>query len=253
MKFHIVKNKLSFKLPEISGLQNIKKFTNIPMINPKTDFDNISKTNLEKLDLQTVPDEIADIDETIPKFISVTKLDFDGAEIHGGIIKDSLSKSGLKYVVIQPRLSVRDKQNFDLIKKLLMTELNVSLSEIRTKKDAERRLKRKIIQLIKKYKLEIKTKNLSKISYYAIRDFIYSGKIEPLMRDHMVEEISCDGTNIPLYIWHREYESIPTNVIFQQIKNSIILQERFRMFVESMFRWQTQSLMRLYLMEVELI
>ncbi|MDX1604453.1 MAG: type II/IV secretion system ATPase subunit, partial [Salinimicrobium sediminis] len=100
-----------------------------------------------------------------------------------------------------------------------MTELNVSLSEIQTKKDAERRLKKKIIQLIKKYKLEIKTKNLSKITYYAIRDFIYLGKIEPLMRDHMVEEISCDGTNIPLYIWHREYESIPTNVIFSTDKD----------------------------------
>ena len=34
----------------------------------------------------------------------------------------------------------------------------------------------------------------------------------------MVEEVSCDGTNIPLYIWHREYESIPTNVIFSTDK-----------------------------------
>jgi flagellar protein FlaI len=35
------------------------------------------------------------------------------------------------------------------------------------------------------------------------------------MRDHMIEEISCDGTDIPLYVWHREHESIPTNIKFE--------------------------------------
>ncbi|MDG7054058.1 MAG: type II/IV secretion system ATPase subunit [Nitrososphaerota archaeon] len=159
----------------------------------------------------TIPVEF---NEPVPKFISVNKLDFVGNEIHGGVIRDPTSIGGLRYLVIQPRLSINDKKNFDLIKKLLITELSVSLTDIKSKEDAEKRLRKKIIQLIKKYRLEIPTKNLSKIAYYAIRDFIYLGKIEPLMRDHMIEEISCDGTGIPLYVWHREFESIPTNVVF---------------------------------------
>ena len=160
---------------------------------------------------ETIPIEF---DEIAPKFLTISKLDFSGTEIHSGIIKDPTSIGGIRYVVIQPRLSIQDKKNFDIIKKLLMTELSISLTEIKSKKDAEKRLRKKIAQLIRKFKLEIPTKNFSKISYYAIRDFIYLGKIEPLMRDHMVEEISCDGTAIPLYIWHREYESIPTNIMF---------------------------------------
>ncbi len=160
---------------------------------------------------ETIPIEF---DEIAPKFLTISKIDFSGTEIHSGIIKDPTSIGGLRYVVIQPRLSIQDKKNFDIIKKLLMTELSISLTEIKSKKDAEKRLRKKIAQLIRKFKLEIPTKNFSKISYYAIRDFIYLGKIEPLMRDHMVEEISCDGTAIPLYIWHREYESIPTNIMF---------------------------------------
>ncbi len=161
--------------------------------------------------VETIPIEF---DEIAPKFLTISKLDFSGTEIHSGIIKDPTSIGGLRYVVIQPRLSIQDKKNFDIIKKLLMTELSISLTEIKSKKDDEKRLRKKIAQLIRKFKLEIPTKNFSKISYYAIRDFIYLGKIEPLMRDHMVEEISCDGTAIPLYIWHREYESIPTNIMF---------------------------------------
>ncbi|MGI0003510.1 MAG: type II/IV secretion system ATPase subunit, partial [Nitrosopumilaceae archaeon] len=90
----------------------------------------------------------------------------------------------------------------------------VDLNDIATKKLAEQRLKHKILDIIRKYKLDITKGSMKKIIYYAIRDFVYLGKIEPMMHDPMIEEISCDGTNIPLYIWHREYESMPTNVFF---------------------------------------
>jgi len=154
----------------------------------------------------------------IPNFISVTKLVFDEIEIQSGVIKDETAKGGIRYVAIEPILSQRQKRIFEVIRKLLMTELSVSLNNIKTKKDAEQRLKRKIVNLIKKYRLNVSPKDLSKITYYAIRNFVYLGKIEPLMRDHMIEEISCDGTNIPLYVWHREFESIPTNIIFETDK-----------------------------------
>lgn len=152
----------------------------------------------------------------IPQFMTLSKLEWDNNEIHAGIIKDPTAKGGLRYQVIEPILSERDQKAFEIIKKLLMTELTVSLQDIKSKKDAERRLKKKISSMIKKYRLNIPKKNISKINYYAIRDFVHLGKIEPLMRDHMIEEISCDGTNIPIYIWHREHESMPTNIIFEK-------------------------------------
>ncbi len=152
----------------------------------------------------------------IPQYMTLSKLDWDNNEIHAGIIKDPTAKGGLRYQVIEPVLSERDQKAFEIIKKLLMTELTVSLQDVKSKKDAERRLKKKISSMIKKYRLKIPPKNIAKINYFAIRDFVYLGKIEPLMRDHMIEEISCDGTNIPIYIWHREHESMPTNIIFEK-------------------------------------
>lgn len=203
MRFNIFKKRQYQKLSDLSlPLESNKK-----TYSHKKDTDIFSNNTLN----ESIPLEF---DELVPKFITVTKLDFNGSEIHGGIIKDPTSIGGFRYLVIQPHLSIRNKKNFDIIKKLLMTELSVALIDIKSKEEAEKRLRKKIIQLIKKYKLEAPTKSLSKITYYAIRDFIYLGKIEPLMRDHMIEEISCDGTGIPLYIWHREYESIPTNIMF---------------------------------------
>jgi len=155
-------------------------------------------------------------EEKVPQFMTLSKLEWDENEIHAGVIKDPTAKGGLRYQVIEPKLTERDQKAFEIIKKLLITELTVSMNEIKSKKDAERRLKKKISSMIKKYRLKIPPKNIAKINYYAIRDFVYLGKIEPLMRDHMIEEISCDGTNIPIYIWHREHESMPTNMVFEK-------------------------------------
>ncbi|MCV0372696.1 MAG: type II/IV secretion system ATPase subunit [Nitrosarchaeum sp.] len=185
------------------------KFTALQKAQFDNKFSKQSKNHSQ--DAKSIP-----IEEKIPQFMTLSKLDWEHNEIHAGIIKDPTAKGGLRYQVIEPVLSEKDQKAFEIIKKLLITELSVSLGEIKSKKDAERRLKKKIASMIKKYRLKIPPKNIEKINYFAIRDFVYLGRIEPLMRDHMIEEISCDGTNIPIYIWHREYESMPTNIIFQK-------------------------------------
>lgn len=181
------------------------KFT-LKKENPKPDNTMLStKTNLGA----------SDIENLVPKFKTLNRIEFDDAEIYAGLIKDPTSKNGMRYIIIEPQMSKTDDVNFKVIKKLLISELDISLNNIKTKKDAARELKSKILELIKKYNMEIPTRSLSKITYYAVRDFVYLGRIEPLMRDHLIEEISCDGVNVPLYIWHREFESVPTNIMFE--------------------------------------
>lgn len=147
-------------------------------------------------------------------FLSVTRMNVLGYPVDAGIIKDSESGVGMKFVVIEPELNTKEKVAFDIIKKLLMTEMSVSINEIKSTEQKEKRLKFKIVRMSKEYNLNIPQKSLEKITYYALRDFVHLGKIEVLMRDHMIEEISCDGVGVPLYVWHREYESMPTNIVF---------------------------------------
>jgi flagellar protein FlaI len=56
---------------------------------------------------------------------------------------------------------------------------------------------------------------IRKILYYLERDLIGYGKIHAFMFDPYVEDISCSGVNKPIYLWHRKYENIKTNVIFR--------------------------------------
>jgi flagellar protein FlaI len=95
-----------------------------------------------------------------------------------------------------------------------MDELDVSLKEIESKEKAEEYLNKKVREIVKKYKLKIPPEAVDKLVYFVTRDFVGYGKIDSLMKDHMIEDISADGVNIPIYVWHRLYESLPTNITF---------------------------------------
>ena len=52
------------------------------------------------------------------------------------------------------------------------------------------------------------------IFYYIFRDFLGYGRIDILMHDDGIEDISCDGPETPIFIHHRKYEAIETNIYF---------------------------------------
>jgi archaeal flagellar protein FlaI len=60
----------------------------------------------------------------------------------------------------------------------------------------------------------ISYESYKKIFYYLCRDFIGFNEVEPLLRDFYVEDIECNGVNTPIYVVHRIYRNIKTNVIF---------------------------------------
>jgi flagellar protein FlaI len=62
------------------------------------------------------------------------------------------------------------------------------------------------------------TGSLDKVKYYLVRNYTGYGKIDLLMHDPDVEDISCNGPGLPIYVWHRRYESLPTNVTFSDSK-----------------------------------
>lgn len=58
------------------------------------------------------------------------------------------------------------------------------------------------------------TVSWSKILYYIERNILGYDVLDPLMKDPFIEDISCNGVGYPIYVWHRKYESIPTNFWF---------------------------------------
>jgi flagellar protein FlaI len=134
--------------------------------------------------------------------------------VYAAIVKDPETQKTL-YEAIEPTLHKEEESRLQEIKTFLMEEVDVNLKDIETKEKAENYLKEKTKEIIRRYRIKVPLESVDKLIYYIIRDFIGYGKIDPLMKDHLIEDISADGVNIPIYVWHRLYESLPTNIIFR--------------------------------------
>lgn len=71
--------------------------------------------------------------------------------------------------------------------------------------------------LIVELGISISYESYQKIYYYLIRDFVGFNETEPMLRDYFVEDIECNGVDTPIYIVHRIFRNIKTNVIFNDI------------------------------------
>ncbi|MCG3217749.1 MAG: type II/IV secretion system ATPase subunit [Candidatus Heimdallarchaeota archaeon] len=126
---------------------------------------------------------------------------------------DPVSKR-TSYLVMESPLNTDEEEKYNMITDILIDELDVDFSTLTDKAKAEEFLRRKVDEIIRIYKIKMEASSFDKVMYYIMRDLIGFGKIEPLFRDPQVEDLSCDGVGIPLYIWHRSYESIASNVAF---------------------------------------
>ena len=56
----------------------------------------------------------------------------------------------------------------------------------------------------------------AKFLYYLYRDFLGFGPIDPIMNDRYVEDISCDGYGIPIFVFHKKYGNVQTELVFDE-------------------------------------
>lgn len=140
------------------------------------------------------------------------------------IVGDPLTHE-VVYEVVEPTLTEGEKEQFNTIRNFLVETIDVIMSELGSEEAAEMYLRKKVLEIIKTFRIKVKKGSLEKMLYYFTRNYIGYGKIDVMTKDHMIEDISCNGVNVPIYIWHREHESIPSNVVFaseDELDNFII-------------------------------
>ncbi len=118
------------------------------------------------------------------------------------------------YEVIEPKLTEDEQSLLEVLKSALVMSLN--LAEGKTLEEKSEILEGGMNILLKDFGVTLHPLSNERILYYLRRDFIGFGVIDVMMIDPNVEDASCDGVNIPLYIFHRKYGSIRSNVIFEK-------------------------------------
>jgi len=128
------------------------------------------------------------------------------------LLKDTKSLDKY-YKAMEPQLNDEEKESLNFIQETLIKSIDIRLDELDTQK-VEAFLSERIGHIIKDYNLMVDEVLKNKILYYVKRDFVWYGPIDPLMRDPQIEDISCDGSGQPLFLFHRKYGSLKSNIQF---------------------------------------
>ena len=123
-------------------------------------------------------------------------------------------KAEYRYEVWEPALSDKEKDLLRMMKEAMNSTLEYEWEKM-ARKDKEQYLKEAIESFIKSRSVRISDDSREKMTYNIIRDFIGYGSVQVLMDDAQIEDVSCDGVGIPLFVFHQKYESIKTTVAFE--------------------------------------
>ena len=128
-------------------------------------------------------------------------------------IKWDEEKGELMYNIIEPELTPRTEAVLEKIQDIMERSFDITLSELEAG-EADDYLAEKIDMIVDKYDISLSDDQREIVRYYTKRDFAGLGKLEPLMRDTEVEDISCDGIDIPVFAYHRNprYGSLKTSI-----------------------------------------
>ncbi|MEM0360546.1 MAG: type II/IV secretion system ATPase subunit [Candidatus Diapherotrites archaeon] len=121
-------------------------------------------------------------------------------------------KKGQKvYYVIEPDLSADEREKINKIKNELIEV--ITIEELSREKMFE-----KVESIIQRRGYSFSSQGRHKLMYYLSRDLLGLERIEPLMHDSFIEDIECDGVDVPVYIVHQKEGHIATNIIFSNIE-----------------------------------
>ena len=120
------------------------------------------------------------------------------------------------YQMIEPELSEKLKTVLSKVKELIEQKLDVDFSKLK-KFEATEYLRKNIEEILTYFRFEMSEDEKRILQYFIERDFIGLGRIEPFINDEQIEDISCDGVNIPLFVFHRNPElgSVETSIKFE--------------------------------------
>ncbi|PSQ47924.1 type II secretion system protein [Halobacteriales archaeon SW_7_65_23] len=125
------------------------------------------------------------------------------------------------FTVVEPSLTAFESE---LLERLFEDIRGPLLYREEVADDPEQALREELQARLEEYGVRASDETFYRLLYYLHRAFLGYGKIDPLMHDPHIEDISCDGPNLPVFVYHDDYTDIETNVTFDtdELANFVI-------------------------------
>ena len=126
----------------------------------------------------------------------------------------------LQYKVIEPTLTPPEKDRLIEIRQRMESimgheELPITEGQSLDESPALREyLKKRFRTVLDLYDIQIPERRKPVLMYFVEREFLGLGRVDALLRDPFLEDISCLGPDSPLFVFHRVCGSMRTNVLY---------------------------------------
>ncbi|WP_301002649.1 type II/IV secretion system ATPase subunit [Methanoculleus sp.] len=117
------------------------------------------------------------------------------------------------YNVLEPVLTPAEQELFGEIKERLFETLNITTRDL-TRDEARTALRDSANTVIADYGIHLPPIGREKILYHVEKEFLGDGLIDPVMHDKYIEDISCDGVDSYIFVYHTTYESMKTSLVY---------------------------------------
>ena len=157
---------------------------------------------------------------TLPDVADPTKLDikyplippYTFAHVHW-----DAANTELVYDVEEPVLSEKEKDILKVLEDGIRELINLSYINTNNRDTVLLYLEKNMKILLTELAIDLSMDSYLKIMYYIYRDFVGLNELEPMMNDYFIEDVECNGVNSPVYLVHRKYRNIRTNLIYNDI------------------------------------
>ncbi|TDA34904.1 MAG: secretion system protein [Hadesarchaea archaeon] len=117
----------------------------------------------------------------------------------------------LRYHLVEPKLTFEEQR----ILQEMWEELKNKLPYEVPQAQKEELLVKEMMGIARRMGIS-DPKTLYRLYYFLRRENLGFRKIDALLKDPMIEDISCDGPEIPIFIYHRRYYNMETNIQFER-------------------------------------
>ncbi len=138
-------------------------------------------------------------------------------------IRFDQEEGSLRYKVIEPDLSDDEQHALSIVEqgfeKMISTNLDLITGENR-----ETYLQEKFLTIMKIFGIQATEEQKARMFFHLRKQYLGYSRMDTLMKDKYIEDISCNGSGIFFYVQHRIYGSIQTNVKFGEVElNNFVL------------------------------
>lgn len=126
-------------------------------------------------------------------------------------------KGSIVYEIEEPLLTKEEGIILAKLKEGMKELINVNLLVERSKEMMISYLDKTAKLVLIELGMKLSKESYRRLLYYLYRDFVGLDKVEPLLRDYFIEDIECNGMGSSVYIVHRVFRNLKTNLVYKDI------------------------------------